>query len=130
MECVDESAILTGLTPTAKMLDGLLSARPGNHFRGLSAPDEDDSIPDRGVNFPMFLTMMGERLFEFDSEAELVEAFECFDENDTGTVKVEEVRKWLGEVGDRMSGDEVCTIPVEPSMIHSLSNYLCRLTAY
>lgn len=64
-------------------------------------------MPDRGVNFPMFLTMMGERLFEFDSEAELVEAFECFDENDTGTVKVDEVRKWLGEMGDRMSEEEV-----------------------
>ncbi|KAH8119892.1 EF-hand [Phellopilus nigrolimitatus] len=96
-----------GLTPTPTMLDSLLSARPGNHFRGPSASEEDDSMPDRGVNFPMFLTMMGERLFEFDSEAELVEAFECFDENDTGTVKVDEVRKWLGEMGDRMSEEEI-----------------------
>ena len=64
-------------------------------------------MPDKGVNFPMFLTMMGERLFEFDTEAELIEAFECFDENDTGTVKVDEVRKFLREMGDKMSEEEV-----------------------
>lgn len=56
----------------------------------------------------MFLTMMGERLFEFDTETELVEAFESFDENDTGTVKVDEIKKWLSEMGDRMSEEEVC----------------------
>lgn len=99
--------ICGGLTPTPKMLDGLLSARPGAHFRSVSTGGDDDDMPDRGVNFPMFLTMMGERLFEFDSEVELVEAFECFDENDTGTVKVDEVRKWLAEYGDRMSEGEV-----------------------
>jgi len=56
----------------------------------------------------MFLTMMSERLFEFDTESELLEAFGCFDEDDTGMVKVEEMRKWLSEVGERMSEEEVC----------------------
>ena len=88
------------------MLDSLLNARPGAHFRSPSAGDDED-MPDKGVNFPMFLTMMGERLFEFDTEAELIEAFECFDENDTGTVKVDEVRKFLREMGDKMSEEEV-----------------------
>ena len=60
----------------------------------------------------MFLTMMGERLVEFDSEAELLEAFECFDENDSGIVKVDEVRKWLTEVGDRMQPEEVRELAV------------------
>ena len=54
----------------------------------------------------MFLTMMGERLFEFDQESELTEAFACFDENDSGLVSVDEMRKWLSEVGDRMSDEE------------------------
>lgn len=95
-----------GIVPSASTLDNLLNARPGSHFRVASAHDEDE-MPDRGVNFPMFLTMMGERLFEFDTEAELVEAFECFDENDTGIVKVDEIKKWLSEMGDRMSEEEV-----------------------
>lgn len=55
----------------------------------------------------MFLTMMSERLFEFDPEAELREAFECFDEGDTGTVKSDEMQKWMGEVGERMDQHEI-----------------------
>lgn len=65
-------------------------------------------MPDRGINFTMFLTMMGERLFQFDAEPELIEAFECFDENDTGMVKVKELRECLAEMGDRMTSEEVC----------------------
>ncbi len=69
------------------MMQELLLSRPGETIVG-----------ERGVNFTMFLTMMSERLFEFDPEQELVEAFECFDENDSGLVKVEEMRKWLSEL--------------------------------
>lgn len=81
------------------MLDDLLSARPGGGRMAY--------LEDRGINFTMFLTMMSERLFEFDTEKELLEAFESFDENDTGMVKVDEMRKWLKEVGERMDEDEV-----------------------
>ncbi|KAG8897422.1 hypothetical protein FRB99_008162 [Tulasnella sp. 403] len=87
-----------GITPTRRMMDDLLTDRPG----GESADDKD-----RGVNFTMFLTMMGEHLLELDSEQELLEAFECFDENDEGKVKCEELRKWLGEVGERMDDEEI-----------------------
>lgn len=80
------------------MLDGLLAARPGSSA-SLS--------PDSGVNFTMFLTMMSERLVQFDPEADLTEAFECFDEADTGTVKVDELRKWMSDVGERMDQQEV-----------------------
>jgi myosin regulatory light chain 12 len=55
----------------------------------------------------MFLTMMSERLFEFDVEAELLEAFSSFDEHDSGIVKVDEMSKWLSEVADRMDQAEV-----------------------
>jgi len=51
--------------------------------------------------------MMGEHLFEFDTEAELIEAFESFDESDTGFVKCDEIRRWLSEVGERMDQEEV-----------------------
>jgi myosin regulatory light chain 12 len=59
----------------------------------------------------MFLTMMGEHLYDFDTEQELLGAFECFDENDSGFVKVEEMRKWLNESGERMDQSEVCHSP-------------------
>jgi len=96
-----------GITPSKDMLDGLLSARPGGHNKSASIVYTDEPPKDRGVNFTMFLTMMSERLFEFDTEAELVEAFESFDENDSGMVKVDEMRKWLSEVGERMDQREI-----------------------
>ena len=95
-----------GISPSTKMMDELLTARPGTHSRTTSYGDSNSS--ERGINFTMFLTMMSERLFEFDTEAELLEAVGSFDENDSGTVKVEEMRKWLGEIGERMSEQEVC----------------------
>jgi len=92
-----------GITPSRKTLDDLLSARPGGHARSTS----EDASGDRGINFTMFLTMMSERLFEFDAENELLEAFSSFDEDDSGFVRVEEMRKWLGEVGERMEEREI-----------------------
>ncbi|KAJ3713120.1 hypothetical protein EV361DRAFT_800670 [Lentinula raphanica] len=88
-----------GITPTQAMLDNLLSSRPGD--------TSSISSVDKGINFTMFLTMMSERLFEFDTEPELLEAFESFDENDNGTVRVEDMRKWLSELADRMNEQEI-----------------------
>lgn len=85
------------MSPTADQLRILVSSRPGGHT---------DQSGD-GVNFMEFLTLMGEHLFEFDAEAELIEAFECFDEGDTGFVKCEEIRRWMTEVGERMDAEEV-----------------------
>ena len=84
------------------MMEELLSSRPGSQGH---SPNPSEDKP--GINFTMFLTMMSERLVEFDTEPELIEAFESFDENDTGLIKVEEMRKWLSEVGERMDQREV-----------------------
>ncbi|KAF7979384.1 hypothetical protein HWV62_42476 [Athelia sp. TMB] len=99
-----------GVPASKRMMDELLSARPGGHHHSRfssAASAEDAAAADRGINFTMFLTMMSERLFEFDTEAELIEAFECFDENDTGLVRIDEMRKWLSEVGERMDQREI-----------------------
>jgi myosin regulatory light chain 12 len=87
------------------MMEELLTSRPGE---GSSQPTSTEDSRDRGVNFAMFLTMMSEHLFEFDAEAELLEAFSSFDESDSGMVRCDEIRKWLSESGDRMSQGEVC----------------------
>jgi myosin regulatory light chain 12 len=86
-------------------MEELLTSRPGE--RG-SQPASTEDARDRGINFAMFLTMMSEHLFEFDAEAELLEAFSSFDESDSGMVRCDEIRKWLSETGDRMSQGEVC----------------------
>jgi myosin regulatory light chain 12 len=90
------------------MMEELLTSRPGEHGSQTSTTAAAVEDPrDRGINFAMFLTMMSEHLFEFDAEAELVEAFSSFDESDSGTVRCDEIRKWLSETGDRMSQSEV-----------------------
>ncbi|KAI0294993.1 calcium-binding EF-hand domain-containing protein [Russula brevipes] len=94
-----------GIVPSPEMMEELLTSRPGAHGSQPSLAAEDPR--DRGVNFAMFLTMMSEHLFEFDAEAELLEAFASFDESDAGTVRCDEIRKWLSETGDRMSPAEI-----------------------
>ncbi|PCH34058.1 EF-hand protein [Wolfiporia cocos MD-104 SS10] len=100
-----------GITPSKTMIDNLLADRPGDHKgsgqHSKLPSSESDMSNDRGITFPMFLTMMGEHLYDFDSEAELLEAFECFDEDDSGFVKCDEMRKWLGDVGERMDQQEI-----------------------
>ncbi|KZO95918.1 calcium-binding EF-hand domain-containing protein [Calocera viscosa TUFC12733] len=90
-----------GIPSTPALISSLLSARPGG------SPSQSASGQTKGVNFTMFLTMMGERLVELDPEAELIEAFESFDESDSGWVKGSEIRKWLGSVGDKMDEHEI-----------------------
>jgi len=94
------------------MLDDLLNSRPGTHSKLPSMGVEIEDGKDHGVNFTMFLTMMGEHLFEFDTEADLIEAFESFDENDTGMVKCSDFRRWLAESGDKMDDREVRTFRI------------------
>lgn len=111
---------ISGISPPKRTMDELLSARPGTHNRAPS--HEDTNLSERGINFTMFLTMMSERLFDFDSEAELLEAFGSFDENDSGTVKVEEMKKWLSEIGERMNEQEVSRcIPCIADIIDNVS---------
>ena len=83
---------------------------------------------------PMFLTMMGEHLYDFDADSELLAAFECFDEGDSGFVKCDEIRKWLGDVGERMDDVEVSIVSylslVEPSMASVVRIYVVGTDRY
>lgn len=123
------------MTPSSTILTDLLTDRPLGDKRVAVAADSDD----RGITFPTFLTLMGEHLCDFDTEAELLGAFECFDEGDTGVVKVDEMRKWLVDVGERMDQREVrtrehrrsclgCGGVARERMLTSVR--VCRLTSY
>ena len=82
-----------GQTPTPALLDALLTDPSGKRV---------DSL-----NFTQFLSMMGQHLLQLDDRDDLVEAFASFDDGDKGWVKVDEVRKALQEMGERMSNQEV-----------------------
>jgi hypothetical protein len=106
------------------MMEELLTSRPGDP--GSQPPTSAEDPRDRGINFAMFLTMMSEHLFEFDAEAELLEAFSSFDESDSGMVRCDEIKKWLSETGDRMSQTEVLSSLVLTAPKGSdLSDWVC-----
>lgn len=86
----------TGQTPTPSLLSNLLTDPSGHRAQS--------------INFTQFLSMMGRHLLALDAEHDLLEAFACFDEGDKGWVKVDEVRKLLAEMGDRMDEREVSLV--------------------
>lgn len=51
--------------------------------------------------------MFAERLSLLDTESDLLEAFACFDDDDSGVVDGDILREWLSGVGDKMSTTEV-----------------------
>jgi Ca2+-binding EF-hand superfamily protein len=59
-----------------------------------------------GLNFTLFLAMMGDRMQGTDSEADLLHAFEALDEDRTGNISVTTLREYLTTVGDRLTEDE------------------------
>ena len=86
---------LTGLSP--KLTSPLLSR---------TTPRSSSTSP-AGIDFTLFLTMFSEHLLALDPEPEQLEAFACFDPNDTGLITGSELRKWLGTEGEKMSQAEV-----------------------
>lgn len=78
-----------GQTPTDEYIDDMISEAPGS------------------INFTMFLTLMGEKLSGTDPEHEILQAFECFDEKNTGFVNADVFREFLTTMGDRFTDEEV-----------------------
>uniref|UniRef100_A0A671EST9 EF-hand domain-containing protein n=1 Tax=Rhinolophus ferrumequinum TaxID=59479 RepID=A0A671EST9_RHIFE len=59
------------------------------------------------INFPMFLTMFGEKLNCTDPEDVIRNAFACFDEEATGTIQEDYLRQLLTTMGDLFTEEEV-----------------------
>lgn len=57
------------------------------------------------INFTIFLTMFGERLFGTDAESDILGAFEAFDPS--GFVDVKVLKEALTTMGDRMTPEQV-----------------------
>ncbi|KAK0567053.1 hypothetical protein OC861_002924 [Tilletia horrida] len=88
-----------------------------------SAQLRDGADGGETINFTQFLTMFGEHLAELDEAQDLIEAFECFDEKDEGTIEVGEMRYWLSEVGDRMTDKEIDRLLSGPFLDRSGKNF-------
>jgi len=62
------------------------------------------------INFTMFLTLMGEKLNGSDPEHEILQSFECFDEENSGFIDEKKLREYLTQMGDRFTEEEVNSI--------------------
>jgi len=78
-----------GQNPTDEYIDEMLAEAPG------------------AINFTMFLTLMGEKLSGTDPENEIIQAFECFDENGTGFINARDLREFMTTMGNRFTQEQV-----------------------
>jgi Ca2+-binding EF-hand superfamily protein len=58
------------------------------------------------INFTMFLTMFGDKLNGTDPETVIMNAFACFDADNTGNISEDKLRDYLMSIGDRFSEEE------------------------
>lgn len=89
----DLQELLTSLgrPPTVEELDEMLAAVPANAS---------------GLNFTLFLAMMGDRMQGTDSAADLLQAFEVLDEHRTGFISADLLRQHMTTTGDRLTDEE------------------------
>lgn len=59
-----------------------------------------------GLNFTLFLAMMGDRMQGTDSESELLQAFEVLDPRRTGLISTDSLKEYLTTMGDRISEED------------------------
>ncbi|KAI8609861.1 hypothetical protein BC830DRAFT_1148549 [Chytriomyces sp. MP71] len=78
-----------GQTPTDAYIDSMIKEAPGT------------------INFTMFLTLMGEKMSGTDPEHEILQAFECFDDEKTGSIDADLLREYMTTMGDRFTDEEV-----------------------
>jgi Ca2+-binding EF-hand superfamily protein len=78
-----------GQNPSEAYIDAMINEAPGS------------------INFTMFLTLMGEKMSGTDPEHEILNAFECFDEEGNGRINADQLREYLTTMGDRLTDDEV-----------------------
>ncbi|GAA6050005.1 hypothetical protein JCM3770_001909 [Rhodotorula araucariae] len=110
----------TGQSPDPALLSSLLSSRP------LTA-DPTSSVPPWQLNFTAFVTLMASHLSALDPESEMLEAFACFDEDNSGFCDAKEVREWLKSTGDRMRDDEVDKLLHPPFLDRKTGKFNYRL---
>jgi len=81
------------------------------HSLGKDVSDKfiDDMLAEASgpINFTMFLTLFGEKLAGTDPEDVIKNAFQCFDEDNSGSISEERLRELLTTMGDRYTEEQV-----------------------
>ena len=57
------------------------------------------------IDFPEFMEMMRDKITERDPREEIMTAFRLFDDDETGKITVENLKKIANEVGSELTED-------------------------
>ncbi|KRX54900.1 Nucleolar MIF4G domain-containing protein 1 [Trichinella sp. T9] len=76
------------------------------------------------INFTMFLTMFGEKMTGTDPEDVIRNAFQCFDEEGTGSISEHDLRTLLTTMGDRYTDDQVEELFKDAPIKDGMFNYV------
>jgi len=76
------------------------------------------------INFTMFLTLFGEKLTGSDPEEVIKNAFQCFDEDNSGTIGEERLRELLTTMGDRYTDEQVDELFRDAPIKNGRFNYI------
>ena len=74
-----------------------------NEFEKRSFPITDKNL----ISFSQFLRIMENRRPAHDLESEIEEAFRRFDKGGNGRVSMKELRRMMGQIGERLTEDEL-----------------------
>lgn len=95
-----------GKNPTDAFLEDMLKEAPGP------------------INFTMFLTLISEKIYCIDPEDVILNAFSCFDENNTGKIPESDLREYLMTMGDRFTEEQVDEIFLEAPIKNNLFDFV------
>ena len=59
------------------------------------------------IDFPEFLSLMGRKMRDSDTEEELIEAFKVFDKDGTGLIKPAGLKLVMASLGDKLTDEEI-----------------------
>ncbi|KRY42599.1 Nucleolar MIF4G domain-containing protein 1 [Trichinella spiralis] len=76
------------------------------------------------INFTMFLTMFGEKMTGTDPEDVIRNAFQCFDEEGTGSISEHDLRTLLTTMGDRYTDEQVEELFKDAPIKDGMFNYV------
>ena len=68
------------------------------------------------VGFPELVAMMARKMKDVDTEDKLMEAFKVFDRDGSGAISIEDLKRVMMNLGDKLTNDEINSIIREADM--------------
>ena len=77
---------------------------------------EVDADGNGVVGFPELVAMMARKMKDVDTEDKVMEAFKVFDRDGSGAISIEDLKRVMTNLGDKLTNDEISSIIREADM--------------